>query len=289
MTMPHVLSARLLAGLRPHRHARIAAAVLVPAALVVSLFSAPSAQASVALPNSMSALGDSITTAADACCWYGDHPDRSWSTGYVSDGIYSHYERIKAVHPAITGHAHNDAVDGAKAINLQSQVSAAVAQKAGYVTILIGGNDLCTSSPATMTSTTDFATRVQTALATLHQYLPNARIFVSSIPDIYQLWYVLHTNLLARFVWSAAHICQSMLAESNTEVQRQAVVARESAFNQILADSCAVYVRCRWDGYAVYNHKFSATEVSKLDYFHPSLSGQAALAQVTWQASWWGS
>jgi hypothetical protein len=28
--------------------------------------------------------------------------------------------------------------------------------------------------------------------------------------------------------------------------------------------------------------------VSKLDYFHPSLSGQATLAALTWRASWWG-
>jgi hypothetical protein len=24
-----------------------------------------------------------------------------------------------------------------------------------------------------------------------------------------------------------------------------------------------------------------------LDFFHPSLSGQASLARVTWTASWW--
>jgi hypothetical protein len=29
--------------------------------------------------------------------------------------------------------------------------------------------------------------------------------------------------------------------------------------------------------------------VSKLDYFHPSLSGQAALASLSWQHSWWGT
>jgi len=34
---------------------------------------------------------------------------------------------------------------------------------------------------------------------------------------------------------------------------------------------------------------FSASQVSTLDYFHPSLSGQAALARVTWAASWWSS
>jgi len=67
------------------------------------------------------------------------------------------------------------------------------------------------------------------------------------------------------------------------------VVAREQAFNQILADTCAAYARCRWDGLATYNYKFSTSQVSVLDYFHPSLSGQAALASVTWAASWWPS
>jgi hypothetical protein len=80
-----------------------------------------------------------------------------------------------------------------------------------------------------------------------------------------------------------------MLAATNTDTQRQQVVAREEAFNQILAQECAKYTRCRWDGGAVYNYQFSASQVSTLDFFHPSLSGQAALARVTWAASWWPS
>jgi hypothetical protein len=100
---------------------------------------------------------------------------------------------------------------------------------------------------------------------------------------------VLHTNSLARWVWATAKICQSMLAATNTDTQRQQVVAREQAFNQILAQECAKYSRCRWDGGAVYNYRFSASQVSTLDFFHPSLSGQAALARVTWGTSWWSS
>jgi uncharacterized protein (DUF427 family) len=130
---------------------------------------------------------------------------------------------------------------------------------------------------------------VNTALATLHQGRPNARIFVSSIPNVYRLWQVLHTNWVARAVWSSARICQSMLASTNTEAQRQQVVARELAFNDILAQACAKYSTCRWDGGASYGYAFSASQVSTLDYFHPSLSGQAALAQLTWSRSWWGS
>ena len=43
------------------------------------------------------------------------------------------------------------------------------------------------------------------------------------------------------------------------------------AFNQILASVCAAYARCRWDGRAVYNYQFSASQASTLDFFHPSL------------------
>ena len=163
-----------------------------------------------------------------------------------------------------------------------------MAQTAGYVTLLIGANDLCTSSPTTMTSTSTFASQVNAALATLHQGLPHSEIFISSIPNIYQLWSVLHTNTVARYVWSLAHICQSMLASTNTEAQRQQVVQRELAFNAILAQACAQYTQCRWDGSALYNYSFSASQVSSLDFFHPNLSGQAALATLTWGASWWG-
>jgi lysophospholipase L1-like esterase len=268
---------------------KVARVAVLPLVIVLSLLASTRADAAPALPNSMSALGDSITRAYDACCWYGEHPSDSWSTGgNAFDGVSSHYERLRALNPQIAGRQADDAVTGAKASDLSSQVEKAVAQRPDYVTILIGANDLCTSSTGTMTSEETFTSEVNAALATLQQQLPGARIFVSSIPNLYQLWSVLHTDGWARFVWSVAGICQSMLAPTNTEARRQQVVQRELAFNQVLADSCARYALCRWDGNAVYHHAFSRSQVSSLDYFHPSLSGQEALARTTWAASWWG-
>jgi lysophospholipase L1-like esterase len=268
----------------------LARGLLLPLILLATYFFAPSASAAPPWPSSMAALGDSITQAYDVCCSYGDHPAQSWSTGSASsDGIASHYERIQQQNSAIIGHAYNDAVTGAKMSAAATQASNAVAQRAEYVTILLGANDLCTSSASTMTSTETFRSQFESAMRTLATGLPAARIFVGSIPNVYQLWQVLHTNSLARFVWSVAGICPSMLASGNTESQRQQVVERERAFNQILADVCAQYARCRWDGNAIYNYAFSASQVSTLDYFHPSLSGQAALANVSWARSWWSS
>jgi lysophospholipase L1-like esterase len=268
------------------RVARILVLTLV--VMLAGLVAQPARAESPPLPASMAAIGDSITRAYDVCCAYGDHPGQSWSTGATSyDGIASHYERIKGVNPAITGHAANDAVSGAKMSAAPTQAAKAVSQGARYVTILLGANDLCTSSPSTMTPTDTFRAQFSQAMATLMAQNPKPYVLVSSIPDLYQLWQVLHTNSLARTVWAAARICQSMLGATRTEAERQQVVAREQAFNQILAEVCAAYDRCRWDNGAVYHYQFSASQVSKLDYFHPGLSGQAALARVTWAASWW--
>jgi lysophospholipase L1-like esterase len=165
-----------------------------------------------------------------------------------------------------------------------AQAASAASQGAQYVTILLGANDLCTGSTATMTSVTDFRSQFTQMLRALPA---TTYVFVGSIPNIYQLWQVLHTNSVARYVWQTAHICQSMLAGTNTETQRQAVVSRESAFNQALAEVCAQFANCRWDGGAIYGYAFSSSQVSTLDYFHPNLSGQAALANLTWNKSWW--
>ena len=270
--------------------ARVARIVVLALAVVSAGLVAQPAWAAPPLPASMAAIGDSITRAYDVCCSYGDHPGQSWSTGSTSyDGIASHYERIKQLNPAITGHGSNDAVTGAKMAAAPTQAGQTVGQGARYVTILLGANDLCTSSPSTMTSTDSFRASFSQAMTTLMAQDRDPYVFVSSLPNLYQLWQVLHTNSLARWAWANFHICQSMLGATRTETDRQLVVSREQAFNQILADFCASYSRCRWDGGAVYRYEFTASQVSALDFFHPSLSGQAALARVTWAASWWPS
>jgi lysophospholipase L1-like esterase len=262
--------------------------VLAVTFALVAAFSPASQAAPPPLPDSMAAIGDSITRATNACCFYGDRPGRSWSTGYVSDSILSHYERILASNPGIGGHAHNDAAAGAKMVNAASQAASAVSQKAEYVTILMGANDTCTSSPNTMTPVADFKNQFQAAMNRLKAGLPpDAHIFVSSIPNVYRLWQVLHTNPLAQAVWWAANICQSMLSPFRSSADRLRVLEREKAFNDVLEQVCGQYANCRFDGDAVFNYLFTADQVSKLDYFHPNISGQATIARVTWALSWW--
>jgi lysophospholipase L1-like esterase len=266
-----------------------AALLAIIVAIAVAL--APTASAAPPPPSSIAGIGDSITRAFDVCCWYGDHPAQSWSTGGgLFDGISSHYERLLGLSPAIVGHNYNDARTGARMRDAQGQAQTAVSQGAQYVTILMGANDACTSSAATMTSVADFRTQFAATMSTLAGGLPaGSHVFVASVPNIYRLWQLFRGNATAQLVWFGAQICQSMLSLSNTEADRQAVLARVEAFNQVLADVCSAYSFCRFDDNAVFNYAFTSGQVSKLDYFHPSLSGQAALASITWQRSWWSA
>jgi lysophospholipase L1-like esterase len=262
-------------------------------ALLLSLVAAvlaPAAGAAPPLPTSMAAIGDSITRATDVCCWYGDHPAQSWSTGGGAfDGIRSHYERIRPGQPAINGRNYNDARAGAKMRDAPGQAQVAVTQGARYVTVLMGANDVCADSISTMTSVADFRAQFTTTMNVLATGLPaGSHVFVSSIPDVYQLWALFRNDAAAQLVWAIAGICQSMLSPFNTEQDRQTVRTREQAFNQVLAQVCGQYLICRFDDLAVFNYHFTAGQVTKLDYFHPSLSGQATLASITWSSSWWG-
>ena len=237
----------------------------------------------------MAAIGDSMTQASNVCCWYRDHPGSSWSTGTAWwDGVNSHYERLRTVNPNTT--AHNTADSGARMRDAPLQAQQVAALQVDYVTILMGANDLCTSSTETMTTVDAFRADFRTTLQTLDSGLPaGARFFVASIPDVHQLWSVYQANWLAQLVWDVGDVCQSLLSPSRTAEQRQLVRARNIAFNTVLREECAAYARCRFDNNAVFNFQFKKSHVSTLDYFHPSLSGTAQLANLTWAQSWWGA
>jgi lysophospholipase L1-like esterase len=266
---------------------------LLLCAAALALLCVPVAAADVAhvgYPNSIASTGDSITRAFNTCSFpFVDCAQNSWSTG-SSSTVNSHYRRILAVNPAISGRNFNDAKTGARMNALNGQVTTAVSQGAEYVTILMGANDVCTSSVSTMTPVATLEAQLQTALGTLSAGLPNARMYVVSIPNVYRLWQILHTNLSAVLTWSIGGICQSLLANPTSTApadvaRRQQVYQRTVDDNAALARVCAEFIHCRFDGNAAFNLQFVPSEVSTRDYFHPSVSGQAHAAAVTWSAT----
>jgi lysophospholipase L1-like esterase len=275
------------------RTGRRGAVALVAALWAIALVGAGVAQGAPAYPSSMASTGDSITRAYNTGVFpYVDNPSASWSTG-TNSTVVSHYTRLLAKNPSLTGHAYNDAKSGAKMADLNGQMATVVGQKPGYVTVLMGANDVCTSSESTMTSVDAFSASFTQAMTTVTAGSPSTLVYVVSIPNIYQLYTVLKGNRTARSVWALFGICQSMLANptstSQADVDRRArVLQREEDFNTALAQVCATFNQCRFDGGAVFNTAFAASDISTRDYFHPSLSGQAKLASVSWSAGYWG-
>jgi lysophospholipase L1-like esterase len=263
-------------------------------ALLVAAVAAPAAladPAKVGYPNSLASTGDSITRAFNTCAFpFIDCPANSWSTG-TSSAVNGVYGRILGQNPLITGHNPNDAKSGAKMIDLNGQVSTAASQGVDLVTILMGANDVCTSSESTMTPVATLQAQFQQALETVTKALPDARIAVSSIPNIYNLWYILHTNSSAVLTWRLFGICQSMLANATSTAQadvdrRARVQQRNVDDNNAIAAVCAQYIHCRFDNFAAYNLAFVPSDVSTRDYFHPSIAGQAKAAATAWASSY---
>src|SRR5262249_19881556 len=198
---------------RPKRRRRILVLVAVAVAAMAAPAAASAQSAVTGYPSYLAAAGDSITRAYDADSVYppGERLQYSWATG-TSSKVDSIYLRLLAANPAISGNVANDAATGAKMIDLQGQLQNVVTQHAQEVVILMGANDVCTSTEAAMTPVATFKSEFTSAMTTLSHGLPDARIYVLSIPSVYRLWQVLHTNATARFVWGYAGICQSMLA-----------------------------------------------------------------------------
>ncbi|SCL33648.1 GDSL-like Lipase/Acylhydrolase [Micromonospora nigra] len=268
---------------------RRALATLAGVTALVLLATSPAAADPGPPPSSMASLGDSITRGFNACGWYVDCTSRSFSTGDNST-VNSHYLRIRAVNPAIGGRNVNAAKTGAKSADVYAQAGTAVSQGAGYVTVLIGANDACTSSEASMTPVSTFRSNIDAALNRLRAGLPNAKVFVISIPDIHRLWSVGRGSGSARTAWSLFGICQSMLANptstSQADVDRRTRVRQRVVdYNTQLAQACAAYgANCRFDGNAVFGYPFSLNQLSGWDYFHPNTSGQQVLANVSYAA-----
>ena len=267
---------------------RLVTAALLAAIVTAGLLSTGVAAAETALPlpTSMVAVGNSITQAASSAgVLGGDAPQNSWSTG-TSTSVNSHYLRLLAAGAAINGQNHNLAVSGATVAGLAGQMQSAVGLQPDYLTVEIGGTDICTGSTAQMTSVADFRARFEAAMAVIAAGSPDTRIFVASIPDAHQLWALYKDDFVARFIWSFAGICQSLLAnptstQASDVARRGEVRQRNIDFNTQLAQVCAAYLLCRFDGNAVFNTVYAKADVAG-DYFHPSVSGQAKLAAGTW-------
>ncbi|MGK5500917.1 SGNH/GDSL hydrolase family protein [Streptomyces sp. URMC 125] len=232
-------------------------------------------------PDSLAALGDSITRAFDACSLLADCPEASWATG-TSPEVDSLARRLGI--PA--GARWNLARSGALMAELPAQARRAAARRPDLVTVLVGANDACRPTVGRMTPVEEFRADFTEALRVLRASSPGTQVFVASLPDLERLWSVGRAHPLAAQVWKLG-ICPSMLggtspdASGSAAAERRGKVAeRVRAYNAALAEVCARDARCRHDGGAVHAYRFTARELSAWDWFHPGREGQRRLAGI---------
>ena len=267
-----------------------ASQVALGACLVAVLLATTSSTASAAptYPSSIDALGGSFTRGFNTDCpdaWI-DCPDNSWATG-ANPVVDSIYLRLLALNPRVRDNNFNDAESGSTMADLDAQAQSAVRRDAELVMIATGTNDACGGRTGRMTEVSVFRDEFTQAMDTLTAGLPHARVHVLSIPDIYQRWQTFHAIPSAVKAWRSIPFCPTLLTHPTSnapaDVQRRAAVrARVLDFNAVLAQVCAQYAPCTTDGGAAFRAPVTAVEFSTIDYWHPNIPGQAALAKRIW-------
>ncbi|MFF5478056.1 SGNH/GDSL hydrolase family protein [Streptomyces sp. NPDC012935] len=236
-------------------------------------------------PASLAAVGDSITTGFDACSVLSDCPEVSWATGSSP--------RVDSLAVRLLGRAKaaerswNYAVTGARMADVTGQMAQAVKRRPELVAVMAGANDACRDTTAAMTSVADFRTQFEDAMGTLRDALPKAQVYVASVPNLMRLWEQGRTSPMGKQVWKLG-ICPSMLGDADSlsaaaNQRRATVQERVEAYNDVLEQVCAKDRRCRFDDGAVYEFRFGGKQLSQWDWFHPSVNGQARLAEIAYR------
>ncbi|MEU1698965.1 SGNH/GDSL hydrolase family protein [Streptomyces pseudogriseolus] len=236
-------------------------------------------------PGSVAAVGDSITRGFDACAVLTDCPEVSWATG-DSEEVDSLAVRLLG-RAGAAGRSWNYAETGARMEDLPEQMARAVRRRPELVAVMAGANDACRESVSAMTPVAEFRADFEAALRTLREALPKAQVYVASVPDLKRLWSQGRTNALGKQIWKLG-ICPSMLGDADAmdtaAVERRAAVQqRVEDYNEVLREVCAEDRRCRTDDGEVYAYRFGTAQLSRWDWFHPSVEGQAELAEIAYR------
>ncbi|NQX12434.1 SGNH/GDSL hydrolase family protein [Microbacteriaceae bacterium VKM Ac-2855] len=235
---------------------------------------------------SIAALGDSITAGVSACGDANSCPSASWAVGDDPevDSIATRVAEAGQAAPAV----ENFARKGAVVADLATQVPQAIEAAPSLVTVLIGSNDVCARSTTVMTDADTFASTATAALQALSTGLPDSTIYVSSIPDLLAFFELERGDASAQRLWAGGG-CNSLLANPDSDAEidvnrRDKIGALIDSYNTSLGEACSALSNCVYDGGALHELDVTADDISDVDHFHPSLTGQAALAETAWTA-----
>jgi len=233
-----------------------------------------------------------------------DHPEYSWVVGTAkNDGVTSLLERFRALggSPVVV----DAATSGKKMVDAQRQADLVVAEAqnlepgtTAYVTFELGTNDLC-DDPKTGIS--DFTSQLSTAIETLQVNLPRgSRLLMVSVPDFRHFRAITQADPTAKAAFTLyknSSRCAPFLGYASpvSIPDAEAILA---SYNDALRAACdrlnattgaRANLRCTYDEALLSDRDFAIGDLSTVDYFHPSLTGQAKMAAAAWKADVWAN
>jgi lysophospholipase L1-like esterase len=254
-----------------------------------------------AIPKRLYSNGDSITRAFDAD-FPADNLNVSWVNGYFGfweqlfglPNVKAHNQRITA-NWGSSGRANFiAAVNGARVDDLGTQAAGAAGKTVNYATVMLGGNDVCRDTIADLPTDAEFEANFRAGMATLlANTVNNATVQVVNIPNVKRLYDIGKSKqalgiVNCQVLWAGTVLgfpCGSMLSPFNSEADRLFVQSRNVAYNDIIrrvtAELDAANPEFLFHGDA-YSFNFVQSEISNLDCFHPSWTGQRTLAKQIW-------
>jgi lysophospholipase L1-like esterase len=264
----------------------------------------PTPQPLPPLPALLGAIGDSYSTAFSVSpqLLY-DHRQYSWAVGTAkNDGVLSLLERFHAIGDSPT--VVDAATMGRRMTDAPRQAGLVVAAarrlapgRTAYVTFELGTNDLC-GDP--MTDPVTFANSLQTALNTLKTGLPaGSQVLMLAVPDFphfYDMTQADPKTKAALQLLVNSNRCPPYLGNYGAPTFDLANYYL-TKYDDILQAGCAGMntgdgtprVTCTYDPKLLSESDFVAKDLSTADYFHPSFTGQAKMAESAWRAGPWAS
>jgi lysophospholipase L1-like esterase len=185
----------------------------------------------------------------------------------------------------------------------QADIVVAAARKlkpgqTAYVTFELGTNDIC-ADPNPKTDPNVFADELRAAMSTLRAGLPaGSRILMLSVPDFAHFGAITQADAAARANLALpqnSDRCPPWLGTNGPFSVSQAnayLASYDAALKSVCddvstADSSSGKFYCTFNATLLADSDFRIGDLSKVDYFHPSISGQAKMAADAWAADAW--
>ncbi len=227
----------------------------------------------------VAALGDSISTGMDATN-LGDNRSVSFSTGW-DPSVGSHASRLQQLMPWLQVRSINVAKAGAKSDDLARQAAEAARYIPDYATVLIGANDACSLLGERSHDLQRYVSNVTGAITTLVRANPSIQIRLIPIPNMRRLYDLGASKAHCRIKWSLAPVCRPMFSPIRGAQAKEEFFRLVDTYNASLNGIAHAYAANTTVSWGAASHQFQPEDVSQIDCFHPSQTGQRTLSWLS--------